>query len=83
MIEDYEFNETPCPQCAHEPTHIRDCMGLECDNGQIDISDENYEVEGSSFERCNTCYGTGIEHWCPKCCYDLNNKDWKALKSKK
>jgi hypothetical protein len=66
---DYDYHDDECPQCRHHPTHIRDCC--ECEEGAIDISDENFEVEGTSYMRCPVCKGKGIEHWCPKCGYDL------------
>ncbi len=67
-MEDYELSEDNCPKCGHR-THCRKCS--ECDDGHIDVSMFYLEVEGSSFVKCRNCNGKGIEHWCPKCGYDL------------
>jgi len=29
-------------------------------------------MEGEGYCICRECWGTGIEHWCPKCGHNLN-----------
>lgn len=68
---DYEYDERPCPRCQHEPTHSRACSQIGCDDGEIDM----YEFDGPLWyspgetEPCRECRGTGIEWWCPECCW--------------
>lgn len=79
-IMDYELEDTPCPKCDHYPIHSRSCSELACESGRIDISEDDFLVEGSSFEKCRTCNGMGIERWCPKCGYDISeNADNLAI----
>lgn len=67
MYDDYQYDERPCRKCGHAPTHWRQCSELGCEDGAIDESEEEYCVEGSVLVRCETCHGTGQEHWCPAC----------------
>ena len=71
-MEDYEYSEESCPKCGQNPTHEKHCDELSCENGYIDISEEDYQLEGTTYEKCNTCNGKGGLHWCPKCGYDFN-----------
>ena len=68
-MEDYELSDESCPKCGHSPTHTRDCN--RCEEGEIDVSEDNYEPEGTSFMNCSVCLGKGYEHWCPECGHDL------------
>ncbi len=68
-MNEFDYNDDECPSCRHRPTHIRDCD--ECEQGLIDISDEEFQIEGTSYIKCSNCNGQGVEHWCPKCGYDL------------
>ena len=68
-MDDFDYSDDSCPSCRYSQTHFRNCD--DCENGRIDISDENFEVEGTTYQKCETCNGHGIEHWCPKCGYDL------------
>ena len=68
-MDDFDYNDESCPSCRHYPTHFGKCD--QCEGGYIDVSDEFYEVEGSSFIKCSNCNGQSIQHWCPKCGYDL------------
>lgn len=72
-MDDYEFDERPCPACGHEPTHSRRCDEHGCDDGLIDL----YEIDEDPLwyspgdtEVCSACAGTGHQHWCPKCGWD-------------
>lgn len=72
---DYELDfDRPCPKCGHEPTHYRPC-GAFCHDGFFDCYDEdpvNFG-EGEEWEVCLDCHGTGLEAWCPKCGFDLQD----------
>lgn len=72
-MSDYQQDyETRCPHCGHSPTHWRECQELGCNEGQIDVFDEDplWYSPGET-ETCTACYGTGIEQWCPKCGADV------------
>jgi hypothetical protein len=72
-MDDYDFSDVACPKCGHTPTHYRECQGLFCDDGFVDEWEEdpiNY-MQGQEFSVCPECHGTGSEHWCPACGYDL------------
>ncbi len=77
MIEfedDFEIDDVGCPKCGSE-TRSRNCHALYCEDGYIDEYEEdaiNF-APGEEFVRCNECYGTGIERWCPKCGWE-----WKG-----
>ena len=68
---DYEIDNLECPKCGAN-THSRNCSEIMCEGGGIDESDEDYLLPGSSIVACDTCKGTGIERWCPKCGEDLS-----------
>ena len=73
MNDDFELGDEVCPKCGHSPTHIRRCAVMSCDDGWIDLYDEDplwYDV--GEEEMCEDCGGTGVEHWCPNCGFDLN-----------
>ena len=74
-MEDFEEDyEECCPKCEHSPTRYRACSSLFCDEGYIDESEEdpiNF-MPGESLCRCQECYGTGVEEWCPSCGYDIS-----------
>lgn len=76
-MEEYELNyDDSCPKCGHSPLKYRDCIELSCEDGYIDESDENYELQGTTVVKCDTCNGSGIEQWCPKCGKDLSGYDF-------
>lgn len=57
-----------CPKCGTE-TNSRHCIGLSCDDGYVDESEDdpiNF-MEGEEYYPCRECHGTGIERWCPHC----------------
>ena len=74
-VMDYEIDyDECCPKCDHSPIHYRDCCEFDCEDGYID---ESYDdpinfMEGESYVMCDTCYGTGVEIWCPECGYDIS-----------
>lgn len=69
---DYDYDDDPCPNCGHEPTHRRLCQNLDCDDGFIDCYDEDpLWYDPGDTEICPDCQGTGVERWCPKCGYNL------------
>jgi len=74
-MDDYEVEfDRKCLKCGNEFTHWRSCLMIGCEDGAIDLSEEdpiNY-MPGEEFELCAECQGTGIEWWCPKCGTDLN-----------
>jgi len=74
-MDDFEYSEIECPACGHSPTHTRYCDNIDCDDGFVDLYDEDPINESpGTLERCSECHGTGHHHWCPKCGHDLNSK---------
>jgi hypothetical protein len=74
-MDDYELDDTVCPRCGHEPTHSRRCINIGCDDGWIDMhNDDPLWYDPSETERCEECHGTGIERWCPACGLDLQRE---------
>ena len=72
-MDDYNINDTPCPKCGNGYTHDRPCQGMNCDDGYCDEYEDdpiNF-APGEEYTECEECHGTGWEHWCPKCGYDL------------
>jgi len=72
-MDDYEFDDESCPKCGHSPTHARRCHVIGCEDGYIDLHEYDDPIffdEGET-EMCRECWGTGWEHWCPSCGYDL------------
>lgn len=70
---EYELDDTVCPGCGHSPTHSRRCTAMGCDDGWIDeheLDDPLWYDVGEAV-RCDECWGTGIERWCPECGFDL------------
>ncbi len=75
-MSDYDYSDTPCPKCKHEPTHVRTCSALFCEDGYIDEHEDdpiNF-ARGEEYSVCQECLGYGIERWCPKCGCDLNRE---------
>jgi len=71
---DYDIVDHPCPKCGHEPTHVRHCQVIHCEDGYIDEHEDdaiNF-APGEAYSVCQECRGTGIERWCPSCGHDLN-----------
>lgn len=73
-MDDYEFDDEPCPNCGHEPTHYRPCTVIGCDDGWIDRHeyDDPLMFDPGDVETCDECNGTGFERWCPNCGWDLS-----------
>lgn len=69
--DDYEY---PCPYCGNPFTRWQDCTVFGCDDGYIDLYDEDplWYDEGD-FKVCTECRGTGIMMWCPNCGKDPRN----------
>lgn len=62
MDEDVEvdYDET-CPKCGHSPTHSRTCDAPYCEDGLIDMYEDdpiNFSP-GEESKRCDECNGTG------------------------
>ena len=77
--DDYELDDTVCPNCGHGPTHSRYCQNF-CDDGWFDDYDEdpiNF-MPGESESLCQECWGTGVERWCPKCGINLQHPKWRG-----
>jgi hypothetical protein len=72
-MDDYEIDDEPCPKCDSDYTHARRCNVLGCDDGWIDLYEEEpmFYYEGDR-EMCSECHGTGQQRWCPKCGHDMN-----------
>jgi hypothetical protein len=72
-MTDYELEyDIDCPKCGQSPVHWRRCCELGCDDGFIDEYDEDpINCSPGELVRCESCHGTGIERWCPKCGLDL------------
>lgn len=68
---DYDIDDLECPHCGHN-TRSRSCSEITCTDGSIDESDEYFLIPGSRMVLCDTCKGSGIERWCPKCGKDLS-----------
>lgn len=72
MINFYEFDETTCPRCGYCPTNRQPCTQISCDEGWINLFDEDpLWYDEDDVEICTNCHGTGIEHWCSNCGFDL------------
>lgn len=81
--DDYEIDDTTCPNCGNSSTHSRRCAAIGCDDGWIDgheYDDPLWYDEGECF-MCDECYGTGVERWCPSCGFDLQKPRKKAESS--
>jgi len=74
-MKDYEEDhENECPKCDQLPTHYRNCGALHCENGFVDLWEDDpiNHTQGVSVRTCDECYGSTIEEWCPKCSYDIS-----------
>lgn len=76
-MDDYNIDDLECPKCGAN-THSRNCSEIMCEDGSIDESEEDYLPPGSCIVLCETCKGTGIERWCPKCGEDLSGVQLKG-----
>ncbi len=73
MTDDYELEDLVCPECGNEgtkSTRCHQCGGEGC----FDTSDEDYLLEGSQYESCEECKGSGILRWCQSCNADLSGR---------
>ena len=76
--EDYEIDDISCPKCGTN-TRSRRCSSLYCDDGEIDEYEDdpiNF-AEGEAYSKCEDCYGTGIERWCPDCGWQWKGESLK------
>jgi predicted RNA-binding Zn-ribbon protein involved in translation (DUF1610 family) len=73
-MDDYEYDDQECPKCGHQPTHVRQCNVIGCEDGWIDLHeyDDPLMFDDGETEMCEECQGTGWQRWCPECGYDLN-----------
>jgi hypothetical protein len=68
-----EIDDRRCPFCGHPETLWKECDAIGCEDGDIDLADEdpiNYSP-GVEFETCSECHGQGHIHWCPNCGKDI------------
>jgi predicted RNA-binding Zn-ribbon protein involved in translation (DUF1610 family) len=63
-----------CPKCGHSPVQSRPCDQIQCEDGYIDESDEDYCLPGIVLVKCSECRGTGFIMWCPACGVDLTGQ---------
>lgn len=68
-MDDYQEDyDEKCPSCGHTPIRWRDCTNIHCDDGFIDLyEDDPLWYDEGDLEVCPECNGTGIERWCPNC----------------
>lgn len=79
-MDHYQIEYIPCPKCDHHLIHSNDCINIACEDGSVDISDDDFLSPGSNYETCSECNGTGILRWCPSCGYDISaNPDNLAI----
>lgn len=79
MEPDYYDSDDSCPRCGHYPTRYRHCCELGCDDGFIDLYDEDpLWYDPDDFEVCEACNGTGVQRWCPSCGLDLQQRQPKT-----
>jgi hypothetical protein len=64
-------DEIACPVCGHAPTRVRPCTAIWCDDGWVDETEYDPN-EGDPEVRCDTCWGLGLERWCPACGADIS-----------
>ena len=68
-MDDYEYDDRPCPKCRHEPTRSQSCHVVGCDEGWIDLHeyDDPINFSPGEMEMCSECQGTGYAWWCAEC----------------
>jgi hypothetical protein len=71
MDYNIEYEES-CSKCGHSLIHSRKCSEINCEDGVIDESEEDYLKPGSAMVTCDECKGTGVERWCPACGENLS-----------
>lgn len=73
MSDDWEYDESECPECGHYPTKFMRCSVTGCDDGWIDMHefDDPMLFDEGDVEMCRECNGTGIVRWCPNCGHDM------------
>lgn len=73
MEADYERSNKACPKCNWAPTHFRNCSELDCEEGVVDLYEQDAIVyQPGETAICTECKGTGTVAWCPNCGQDLN-----------
>jgi len=67
-MDDYDIIDEACPKCGHNPTHVRGCLVVGCEDGMINLYDEDpiFFAPGE-YQPCRECHGTGVDWWCPEC----------------
>lgn len=68
-MDDYDYDDRPCPSCGHEPTHRREYGSIGCEDGWIDMYefDDPLWYSPGEYEQCRECMGRGFHWWCPEC----------------
>jgi predicted RNA-binding Zn-ribbon protein involved in translation (DUF1610 family) len=74
MSDDWEYGDNGCPKCHNEMAWRR-CG--QCEDGLIEDDDG---INGRSYDRCDTCNGTGHEEWCRECGWDNVYKQFLSPK---
>lgn len=71
--DDIDVNyDGKCPRCGHSPTRGRQCTALYCDDGWVDLyEDDPLMYDPGEGESCDECRGHGYVQWCPGCGADL------------
>lgn len=60
-----------CPCCGFE-TAIKDCTALGCEDGTVDLYEEDPLLFGpDECASCPECSGSGVHQWCQRCGWDL------------
>lgn len=73
IVDEYDIEEGPCPKCGHHELRSRSCVVIGCDDGWIDLYEEDPLWFGpGDTEPCQECKATGIVRWCPNCGADLS-----------
>ena len=72
-----QIDDRPCPYCGHPETRWKECDAIGCDEGWVDLYDDdpiNY-AEGEEYEPCHECHGQGHQWRCPNCGADIWDTD--------
>lgn len=79
-MEDYEIiDDVDCYLCGHGTIHSTYCDDLLCEDGVIDLSEDD-PINFAPREiviTCTTCKGYESLFWCPNCNKDLDPKKIK------
>ena len=71
-MDDWEYDERPCPACGAGSTRWRRCDAIGCDDGEIDMHefDDPLWYDSGDTEPCQECSGKGHHWWCSVCGWD-------------